>query len=99
MRIIGGIMNIAPENRHLLVIPIEEEQVSTNTVQLLMPEDFKPPQSPYVVCEVLNIAKDSKFYGTAIDKIIVERRMLHEITIAYETHYLVLENYVFGRLQ
>ena len=92
-------MSLIPENRHLLVNPIEEP-ISQNhdRVQLLMPDDFKPPQSLHVVCEVVSIAKDSKFYGEAIDRIVTERRMLHEIKIEGETYYLVLENYVFGRI-
>ena len=93
-------MSLIPENRHLLVNPIEESQDSNyDRVQLLMPDDFKPPQSLHVVCEVVAIAKDSKFYGEAIDRIVTERRMLQEINIEDETYYLVLENYVFGRLQ
>ena len=93
-------MSLIPENRHLLVNPIEEP-ISQNhdTVQLLMPDDFKPPQSLHVVCEVVSIAKDSKFYGEVVDRIVTERRMLQEIKIEGETYYLVLENYVFGRLQ
>ena len=77
------------------------EPISQNhdTVQLLMPDDFKPPQSLHVVCEVVSIAKDSKFYGEVVDRIVTERRMLQEIKIEGETYYLVLENYVFGRIQ
>jgi len=92
-------MSLIPENRHLLVNPIEEP-VSQNhdRVQLLMPDDFKPPQSLHVVCEVVSIAKDSKFYGEVVDRIVTERRMLQEIKIEGETYYLVLENYVFGRI-
>ena len=63
-----------------------------------MPDDFKPPQSLHVVCEVVSIAKDSKFYGDVVDRIVTERRMLQEIKIEGETYYLVLENYVFGRI-
>jgi len=93
-------MSLIPENRHLLVNPIEESQESNyDRVQLLMPDDFKPPQSLHVVCEVVSIAKDSKFYGEAVDRIVTERRMLQEMQIEGETYYLVLENYVFGRLQ
>jgi hypothetical protein len=55
--------------------------------------------SPYVVCEVIDIAGDSKFYNSGMERIVIERRMLHEVTIGLETHYLVLENYVFGRIQ
>mgnify|MGYP001316739823 CR=1 FL=1 len=93
-------MSLIPENRHLLVYPVEESQESNyDKVQLLMPDDFKPPQSLHVVCEVVAIAKDSKFYGEPVDRIVTERRMLQEINIEGETYYLVLENYVFGRLQ
>ena len=93
-------MSLIPENRHLLVTPIEEPIAQNHDrVQLLMPDDFVPPQSPYLVCEVAAIAKDSKFYGEPIDRIVTERRMLHELQIQGETYYLVLENYVFGRLQ
>jgi hypothetical protein len=92
-------MSLIPENRHLLVIPIEEPiNQNHDTVQLLMPDDFKPPQSLHVVCEVVSIAKDSKFYGEVVDRIVTERRMLQEIKIEGETYYLVLENYVFGRI-
>ena len=92
-------MSLIPENRHLLVNPIEESKESNyDRVQLLMPDDFKPPQSLHVVCEVVAIAKDSKFYGEAIDRIVTERRMLQELKIEGETYYLVLENYVFGRI-
>lgn len=92
-------MSLIPENRHLLVNPIEESQESNyDRVQLLMPDDFKPPQSLHVVCEVVAIAKDSKFYGEVIDRIVTERRMLQELLIEGETYYLVLENYVFGRI-
>ena len=92
-------MSLIPENRHLLVNPIEEP-ISQNhdTVQLLMPDDFKPPQSLHVVCEVVSIAKDSKFYGEVVDRIETERRMLQEIKIEGETYYLVLENYIYGRI-
>ena len=92
-------MSLIPENRHLLVNPIEESQESNyDRVQLLMPDDFKPPQSLHVVCEVVAIAKDSKFYGEVIDRIVTERRMLQEMQIEGETYYLVLEYYVFGRI-
>ena len=92
-------MSLIPENRHLLVNPIEEPiSQKHDRVQLLMPDDFKPPQSLHVVCEVVSIAKDSKFYGEVVDRIVTERRMLQEIKIEGETYYLVLENYVFGRI-
>ena len=32
------------------------------------------------------------------DRILVERRMLHEINAEGETIYIVLQNYVYGRI-
>ena len=40
-----------------------------------------------------------KKHFTKLEIIVIERRMLNEVTIGLETHYLVLENYVFGRIQ
>jgi len=99
IKTLGEEMNFIPENRHLLVIP-EEEAPTVGELNLIMPAEFKPPQSMYVVCTVKAIASDSKF-GPFVEnkKIVVERRMLHEIDFGSETIYLVLENYVFGRLQ
>jgi len=92
-------MNFIPENRHLLVIP-EEEATTVDELNLIMPEEFKRARSMYVVCSVKAVAMDSKFRTfKENEKIIVERRMLHEIDFGAETIYLVLENYVFGRLQ
>ena len=47
------------------------------------------------------IADDSKFSASLNinDTIVVERRMLNKIEFEGKTSYLVLENYVFGRLQ
>ena len=101
-------MNFEPANKFLQVIPLDEaEEVSDITI--VLPTDYQAPQSPYVVCEVIKIAKDSKFYSSFCDfegdptsqreKIIAERRMLHKIDFNGETIYLILENYVFGRLE
>lgn len=89
-------MYLEPYNRHLLVLPDfkEEEDVS-----FILPEDYKKPQSPYIICEVLGIASDCKIDLDISDKIVIERSMLQEIKTAGETNYLVLENYVYGRLQ
>ena len=66
----------------------------------MLPSDYEKPQSPYAKALVIEVSKDSKFHNLlkANDIILVERRMLHKIEIGEFSFYLVLENYVFGRI-
>ena len=89
-------MYLEPKNRHILVLPIEEEEESSIIV---LPDDFKVPQSTYVACDVLGISEGCTIKVDIGDRIVVERRMLQEVKAMGETNYLVLENYVYGRLQ
>ena len=89
-------MYLEPHNRHLLVHPMLNAE---KEVSFVLPEDYKVPESQYVVCDILGIAEDCKIPLTIGDTVIVERRMIQEIKAMGETNYLVLENYVYGRLQ
>ena len=92
-------MNFVPYNRHLVVDLIEEKQEIEESV-IVLPTDYEKPQSPYAKMIVISVARDSKFYNSLEvgDVILVERRMLHKIEIDEFSFYLVLENYIFGRL-
>ena len=92
----GGNMYLEPHNRHLLVHPVEDDK---EAIKFVLPDEYKQPESPYVVCDVLGIAVDCKISLQIGDRIVVERRMLCEVKAMGETNYLVLENYVYGRLQ
>ena len=89
-------MYLEPKNRHLLVLPLDEKEEET---LIVLPDDYKKPESPYVVCDVLGRSEDCNIAVDIGDRIIVERRMLSEVKAMGETNYLVLENYVYGRLQ
>lgn len=92
-------MKLIPENRHLLVEPIEEKEEQESAFKILTPEDYEKPASPYVLCKILNIADNCSTVGVTIDdEVIIERRMLHKIDVSGKSFYLVLENYVYGRL-
>ena len=78
------------------MLPIFEEKQETT---IILPEDYRKPESPYIVCEVLGIASDCSIELDISNKIVIERSMLQEIKTAGETNYLVLENYVYGRLE
>ena len=90
-------MYLEPKNRHLLVLPVEDEEDQKTSI--VLPDDYKKPQPPYVTCDVLGIAEDCSIEINIGNRIIIERRMLQEIKAMGETNYLVLENYVYGRLQ
>jgi hypothetical protein len=91
----GGKMHFEPKNRHVLVLPIEEKQ---SEMAIVLPDDYRNPQNPYVVCDVLDISGDCTLGLQVGERIVVERRMLQEVKAMGETNYLVLENYVYGRL-
>ena len=90
-------MYLEPTNRHLLVFPVEEKKEEESLI--VLPDEYKAPLSPYVSCDVLGMAIDCSVQVSIGDTIVVERRMLQEVKAAGETNYLVLENYVYGRLQ
>ena len=90
-------MYFEPKNRHLLVLPLESEDKQESSI--LLPDDYKKPQSPYVMCDVLGMSEDCSVEIDVGDRIVIERRMMQEVKAGGETNYLVLENYVYGRLQ
>ena len=86
-----------PFNRHILVKPITKEEQKKESL-IVLPTDYKKPESPHQLAEVLELSKDCSIELSVGDKIVFEKRMLNKIQIHDETHYLVLENYVYGRL-
>jgi len=90
-------MNFEPFNRHLYVLPIEEKE-DEDVHRIVLPDDYVVPQSAYVVCDVLMKANDCEIDIAVGDRILIERRMLHQINVESETIYIVLQNYVYGRI-
>tara|TARA_Y100001970_G_C14255091_1_gene874707 strand:- start:5390 stop:5671 length:282 start_codon:yes stop_codon:yes gene_type:complete len=91
-------MHFKPFNRHIVVDIIEEEQVDESVI--VLPSDYEKPLSHYAKVIVIEVSRDSKFYDSleTNDTILVERRMLHKIEIDNFSFYLVLENYILGRI-
>ena len=92
-------MNFKPFNRYLLVTP-EEEQEEEKNMAIVLPTEYKKPKSPYIFCTVQRVSEDSKFHGSIFDgdRILIERRMLNQIDFNGKSLYLVLENYIYGRI-
>ena len=84
-------------NRHVLVELVEEEEEEQQSL-IALPQDYKKTESPYTVVKVLQKSDECKLFLEQGDLVVIERRMLTEIEIKGEKNYLVLENYIYGRL-
>ena len=90
-------MNFIPYNRHILVDMCEEKQEEKNNI-IMLPSDYERPKSPYALCTIIDIADDCEIKLKRTEKIVAERRMLHQIDIEGQEFFLVMENYVYGRI-
>ena len=84
-------------NRHVLVELVEEEEEEQQSL-IALPQDYKKTVSAYMVAKVLQVSDECKLFLEQGDLVVIERRMLTEIEIKGEKNYLVLENYIYGRI-
>ena len=90
-------MDFKPFNKHLWIKPIEKEVATAETL-FVMPNEYVPPKSPYVIGDIIGIADDCGIDLELGDTIVVERTTVQEIKAENETIYVVKENYVYGRI-
>ena len=85
---------LRPVNRHILV-SYSPPQEKTDT-GILLPDDYKAPEENHIIVEVLGVAEDVSFRCEKGDKIVIDKKMLDELSIEHSTYYTILENYVIG---
>ena len=85
---------LRPVNRHILVA-YSPPQEKTDT-GILLPDDYKAPEQNHIIVEVLGVAEDVSFRCEKGDKIVIDKKMLDELSIEHSTYYTILENYVLG---
>jgi co-chaperonin GroES (HSP10) len=90
-------MHFEPFNKHIWIIPIEQEKTEAEQL-IIMPEEYNPPQSPYIVGDVIGMSEDCTVDLFLGDTVVVERTTVQEIKAQDQTIYVVKENYVYGRL-
>jgi len=85
---------LRPVNRHILVdyCPPKEK---TDT-GILLPDDYKAPEQNHIIVEVLGVAEDVSFRCEKGDRIVIDKKMLDELSVEHSTYYTILENYVIG---
>jgi len=92
-------VKFSPNNRHLWVKPHDDREEENANLKILVPTDYEKPKSPYMTATVLALANDCRISLVSEgDNIVIERRMLHNVEIEGKNIYLVLENYVYGRI-
>lgn len=94
-------MKVKPNNRHLLVRIVEEEQEEKPST-FLLPDDYKKKgEERYSVVEVLAIADDCK--NTCLEvfprRCVVETSMINEVKVGTQTYHIIQENYVVLTLE
>ena len=90
-------MEFKPFNKHLWIKPQEEKENKEHDL-FIMPDEYRPAKSPYVIGEILDMAEDCTIDLLPGETIIVERSTIQQIKGDFETIYVVKENYVYGRL-
>ena len=88
---------LRPVNRHILV-DYSPPQENTDS-GILLPDDYKPPTEDYVVVDVLAVSEDISIRCNTDDQIVIDKKMLQEITVGHSNYYLILENYVIGVIE
>ena len=88
---------LRPVNRHILVdySPPQENADSG----ILLPDDYKPPTEDYVVVDVLAVSEDVSIRCNTDDQIVIDKKMLQQISVNHSIYYLILENYVIGVIE
>ena len=91
-------MQFKPFNKHLLIKPREQEEIKKERL-FVVPDEYQPPKSPYVIADVIGMSDDCTISLNLGDTIVVERTTVQEIKADSETIYVVKENYVYGRIK
>ena len=89
-----------PVNRYIIV-DVPEENPHETTSGILLPEDYNPTKEKHITVKVRDWAKDVRFAAALIKnyEIIVDRKMIEEITINNEKISMILDNYVIGIIE
>jgi len=86
---------LEPRNRHVLVF-LKEEEDQEEERAVLLPENYRKPQTPYAVVSVASVAPDVSQLLIVGDTLVVDRSMLKEVSVNGSTYHLILENYILG---
>ena len=78
---------LRPVNRHILV-DYSPPQENTDS-GILLPDDYKPPTEDYVVVDVLAVSEDVSIRCNTDDQIVIDKKMLQEISVNHSIYYVI----------
>ena len=90
-------MKFKSYNRYIVIDLVEDEPEKSKSL-VVLPTDYKKPEKPYALGKVIGVADNTNLNVEIGETIIFEKRMLNKIQLDEETYYLVLENYIYGRI-
>ena len=88
-------MLFKPCNRHLLIEPVEEDQIEETSI--LLPDDYKK-ENPFGTGRVISRSKGCEIDAQEGDIVVYSANMLESVTIGGKESFLLLENYVLGTI-
>ena len=86
-----------PVNRYVL-IDLEAREQETEQL-IVLPESYKKPEEKHTIVHSLSWADDVRFDLNYMDELIIDRKMVEEITVGQETFHVILDNYILGILK
>ena len=90
-------MRLTPVNNYLTVRTVEDETEDTG-ITVLLPQEYRPVESPFAVVEVVSCSGESGTIWGAGLQLVVEAHMLRDIEHSGETFTVIKENHVIGIL-
>ena len=90
-------VNFKPVNRYIL-IDLEPQEDKKDQL-IVLPESYKKPEEKHTVVRCLSWAEDVRFFLNYKDELIIDRKMVEEITVGQETFHVILDNYILGILK
>ncbi len=85
-----------PVNRYVLVEDTKKENEQQTSAGILLPTDYKPSEESYVSLKVINWADDVRFKLSTGSTVVVDRKMIEQITVNNRKYSIVQDNYIVG---
>ena len=91
-------MTFTPVNNYLYVKTVSEATEEAPDCQILLPQEYRSVENPFAVVEIINCSGESgTLWGKGL-RVIVEARMLQDISHGGEVFTVIKENHVIGIL-
>ena len=89
---------LKPVNRYILIDMPSRPSKETESL-VILPDDYKPAESKFAEVIAEAMAEDVRFNLNKLDRILVDRSMIEEISVGDTIYNVILDNYVVGILE